>query len=226
MKKKFWLVTIPQRTIILFVILNILAMLKYPGGTLLDPSTSGYSFIHNFLSDLGRFVSWNGHYNFYSNLFFNLSMMLTGLVFSIFFFHVRSLFQTENIALYWVSIIGTIFGIAGGISMIGVALTPSDLFLPQHIIFANWLFRFFFLSAVCYTILIYITDSIETKYAIGYCIFALLILAYIVISEFGPSPRDNMPALLLQVIAQKSILFCFFMSIYVQTRGIRFLVEE
>ena len=66
MNKKLWLIKAPQFAIIGFLIFNILAMLTYPGGTLHDSSTVGYSFFNNFLSDLGRFISWDGSHNFYS----------------------------------------------------------------------------------------------------------------------------------------------------------------
>jgi hypothetical protein len=35
------------------------AIMLYPGGTVLDESTHGYSFTHNFLSDLGSTVAFN-----------------------------------------------------------------------------------------------------------------------------------------------------------------------
>ena len=225
MRKNQWLVYFPQRAIILFIILNLCAMITYSGGTLHQAQTTAYSFTHNFLSDLGRFNSWDGSNNFYATLFFNSSMIITGFVLSLFFIHIRNLFNFHNNFLYWFSILGTISGIGGGCSMIGVALTPSDLYLEQHIIFANWIFRFFFISAICYTFIIYNTDLVEKKYAIGYCVFAGLIFFYIIISEFGPSADENMPALILQVVAQKSILFCFLISIYIQTRGLDIIIN-
>ena len=65
--------------------------------------------------------------------------------------------------------------------MIGVALTPADLYLNNHILFANWLFRFFVIAAACYTIIIFKSELIANKYAIGYCVFACLILLYILV---------------------------------------------
>ena len=226
MNKKTWLITVPQLTIIAFIIFNVLAMLTYPGGTLHAPSTTGYSFFNNFLSDLGRFNCWDGNHNFYSNLFFNSSMMITGVVVSLFFINIRTIFNLNQSLLHWLSIIGTTAGIAGGCSMIGIGLTPADLYLDQHIIFAHWLFRFFLISAICYTIIIFKTDLIDNKYSIGYCIFAILILGYIILSEFGPSPKENMSALTLQVVAQKSILFCFLITIYTQTKGLQFILNN
>jgi len=47
-----------------------IAMLLYPGGTLHDPSTTGYSFFQNFLSDLGGTVAWGGQPNYLSAFLF------------------------------------------------------------------------------------------------------------------------------------------------------------
>ena len=55
MKSKNWLIDMPRISIMLFIFLNILAMITYSGTTLKDPSSIGYSFTNNFLSDLGRY---------------------------------------------------------------------------------------------------------------------------------------------------------------------------
>jgi len=70
MNQKLWLIKAPQSAIVIFLILNMLAMLTYPGGILHDSSTIGYSFFNNFLSDLGRYLSWSGEHNFYSRIIF------------------------------------------------------------------------------------------------------------------------------------------------------------
>jgi len=226
MNKKLWLIKAPQFAIIGFVILNILAMLIYPGGILHDTSTSGYSFFNNFLSDLGRFISWSGAYNFYSQLFFNVAMIMAGVIFSLYFFHLRHIFNLHSGIFYWLSIIGTSAGVCGGISMAGVGLTPSDLYFSAHLEFAHWLFRFFFIASFAYTIIILKTDLIENKYVSGFFVFAILILSYIIFSEFGPNARESINTLRMQVVAQKAILFCFIIAVYIQTKGLKFLLDE
>ncbi len=56
-----------------------MAMLLYPGGTIRDPSTSGYSFFQNFLSDLGRTVAWGGQPNYRSAFLFVTSFVILAL---------------------------------------------------------------------------------------------------------------------------------------------------
>ena len=50
----------PKYSMIIFVGLNILAMLLYPGGNINNPDQIGYSFIYNFFSDLGMTISHSG----------------------------------------------------------------------------------------------------------------------------------------------------------------------
>ena len=219
------LVHIPQAGIILFIVFNILAMILYSGTTMHNELTTSYSFSYNFLSDLGRYMTYNGENNFFPCLFFNLSMIVAGSIMIIFFWNIESFFNYKSGLLYWLVIIGSSSGIAGGYSMIGVALTPADLYLNNHILFANWLFRFFVVAAACYTIIIFKSELIANKYAIGYCVFACLILLYILVSELGPDPREQISALQFQVIAQKSILLCFLFTVYFQTKGLENIID-
>ena len=123
------------------------------------------------------------------------------------------------------ALIGSIFGFFGGISLAGVGLTPSDLYLNIHILCANWLFRFMFMASLFYTAVIFRHPKFEDKYASGYLIFTFSILLYILISELGPDPKLNLFALKLQVVSQKMILLIFMASIYIQTLGLQKLYK-
>ena len=153
-------------------------------------------------------------------------MVISGIIFSLYFIALQSIFNLTNGILYWLSIIGTIAGIAGGYSMVGIGLTPADLYFSSHLLFAHWLFRFFFIAAACYTIIILKTDLIDDKYVSGFFIFAILILSYIIFSEFGPNAKLNTLALMMQVAAQKLILLCFLIAIYINTKGLESIINE
>ena len=43
-----------------FIFLTVIAMLIYPGGTRSDPDAPGYTFFHNFFSELGFTVTRSG----------------------------------------------------------------------------------------------------------------------------------------------------------------------
>ena len=218
-KKNPWLISLPRIVLVVFIFFNIIAMLAYPGSTYQNNISPGYSFTQNFLSDLGRTLSYSGEINFLSAQLFNMSVILAGFVFSFFYLYVRKIFSGNNQRI--LSLFGSIFGILGGLCLAGVGLTPADLYLDIHIIFATWLFRFFFVASFCYSVVIFRDIKFENKYATGYLLFSVSILLYIVISELGPDPKISMFALTLQVISQKIILFIFMASIYMQTLGLK-----
>ena len=222
-KGNLWLITLPRIVLGLFIIFNIVAMFSYPGGTYLDNLNPGYSFTKNFLSDLGRTMSFSDEVNFFSAQFFNMSLILTGSVFVYFYLHVRKVFLADNQKIW--AIVGSFIGILGGLSLIGVGLTPADLYLEIHIICATWLFRFFFVTSLCYSVVIFRHTRFENKFAGGYLVFTFSILLYILVSELGPDPKTNQFALTLQVVSQKMILLIFMGSIYLQTFGLKKLQE-
>ena len=72
----FWTVKVIRFVTITFIIAFFIAAYLYPGGNIHDPSQIGYSYTHNFLSDLGGQESHSGENNFISSLIFNSSMLL------------------------------------------------------------------------------------------------------------------------------------------------------
>ena len=156
---------------------------------------------------MGRTITFSNKINFISSQIFNISLILAGIVYFLFYFNVIKIFKSlkQKILAY----IGSMFGMLGGFSLIGVGLTPSNLYLDLHIFFANWLFRFMFFASLLYSIIIYYDLKYENKYAIGYLFFTVCILFYIIISELGPSPQISNFALVLQVVSQKIILIIF-----------------
>ena len=218
-EKNLWLITLPKMALGLFITFNVFAMFFYPGSTFLNNLSTGYLFTQNFLSDLGRTLTFSGEVNFLSSRLFNMSLILAGGIFSLFYLHVRKVFNTENQRA--LAFIGSFFGLMGGLSMMGVGLTPADLYLEIHIICATWLFRFFFVASVCYSFVIFRHSQLKNKYAGGYLVFTFSILLYILISELGPDPKISQFALTLQVVSQKVILLIFMASIYIQTLGLK-----
>src|SRR4051812_29314274 len=63
-----------QWSVGLAVLLAFASMVRYPGGTALDPSSNGYSLQQNFLSDLGMTVAYDARPNRLGSLLFVLSL--------------------------------------------------------------------------------------------------------------------------------------------------------
>ena len=211
----FWITDMPKYSMIIFIVLNIISMILYPGGNLLDFEQVGYSFTRNFFSDLGLTISHSKVPNTYSCILFNTSLIICGVTFTMLFYKIKDVFRYN-----FLSKLATFFGILGGLSYIGVALTPSNLLLDAHIFFAHSIFRFLFIASFLYSILIFKTESFDNKYGFGFIIFAIMVLIYVFISEMGPDPRTSSNALLLQAISQKIIAIWILFSIYMYSLGL------
>ena len=96
MKKRvnIWLIEIPRITLMVFIILQLISIITYPGSTFFDHHSIGYSLTRNFLSDLGRTECFTGEINYFSSIIFNISIFLSGLVFVMFYINVRNIFAT------------------------------------------------------------------------------------------------------------------------------------
>ncbi|MFL2983520.1 MAG: hypothetical protein ACJZ12_03925 [Candidatus Neomarinimicrobiota bacterium] len=215
---KLALVLLPRLALVLFVSLQILGMLVYPGGTMHDITTVGYTFSSNFFSDLGAYASRNGEPNYFSMIFFAISLTIVGITFSIYYISLPKIFDNDIIN-HRLSFIGSFFALGGSICLIGTGFTPSDIVLKTHILFANNIFYLFLITALLYTIVIFRSDQIDKKYAIGYGLFFISIFIYVMILEYGPSANDSPSALIFQVLSQKMIVVVFCCSVLHQTYG-------
>tara|TARA_Y100000590_G_scaffold447660_1_gene583197 strand:- start:57 stop:737 length:681 start_codon:yes stop_codon:yes gene_type:complete len=217
MKDKFYIVEMPKYAILIFILLSLVAMYLYPGGTLNNPNQEHYSFIHNFFSDLGTTVSYSGVDNMVSCIIFNSSLCIIGVSFLLLFLKIRTLFSQYRI----LSIIGSMLGIFSGLCFIGVGLTPADTSIDPHVFFAHWIFRSLFIVSIIYSILIFKSEGFDNKYAFGFIIFGVMVLAYVVYSELMlRDPREFPEDLMKHVVAQKMIVFWLLASIYIYSKGL------
>lgn len=212
------LIFIPRLVSILFIILQFLGMLVYPGGTIHDIDTNGYSFTSNFFSDMGAYSARNGSPNYLSMILFSLSLMLVGVTF-VFYYLVLPKIMGNNKINYILSWIGTFFAFCGSICLVGTGLTPTDLVFDAHVFFANNIFHSFLITAFCYSIVIFRSNVLDKRYAIGYALFFISIFLYVVILQFGPSVNTGQSALVFQVVAQKMIVIIFCLTVVHQTFG-------
>ena len=140
----------PKGSCIIFYFFLCYWYVSIPWRTIHNPDSANYQLAHNFFSDLGRAVAHNGLQNFHASFIFNLTLLLIGTTFCIFYFAMSSLFKDTKLNLI-LSNLGAIFGLLAGLSFIGVALTPSDL---------NLVYMFFLLIVyfVWHLLLVYVLE--------------------------------------------------------------------
>lgn len=110
-----------------FVIVTLIAMVRYPGGQPWDTDAPGYSFWHNTLSDLGKNVALNGEPNAMSN-FMLLSGGLAALISMTLWLVLPWIFACSSAMRRSVWILG-VFSVAG---MALALCTPGDSIAQMH----------------------------------------------------------------------------------------------
>lgn len=209
---------------VLFVLLTVVAMFFYPGGTLTDPTTSGYSFLTNYFSDLGLTWSHSRQRNTVSAVLFIAALSLAGAGLILFFLFFPG-FLSRSRSGKLLSWIGSTLGVATGILFIGVALTPANLYLGTHIAIMMWAFRTFTAAVICYTIAIFRERDYPNRYALVFVAFAALLLLYVLLLMVGP-PYDEPEGIMIQAVGQKIIVYAAVISIFLQVKGARKIAGE
>jgi len=202
-----------------FVVLTALAMLVYPGGTASDPTTRGYSFFTNFFSDLGRTQARNGEPNPLAASLFFIALSGAGAVliaFSVAF----ARFFTRTRLDRALATLGALAGVVAGACFIGVAFTPANLVGALHNQFVFGAFEAFTVAALCYFIALVRAPDYPKRYAVVFGAFALLLLLYLGLLFFGPTPRTP-EGVLIQATGQKIIVYAAIISVLLQALGAR-----
>ncbi len=219
----FWTIKVVRFVTCFFVFACIFAAFFYPGGNIHDSTQVGYSFTHNFLSDLGGLESHSGDKNMVSFILFNLSMILFFLV-GISFLLVPVLFK-ENKYTFILAIIGSLFFFVGSIFFAGVGFTPYDLYLDLHIFFALNSFQLMVPASLLYLI-VFLRSSLSFKYSIVIAFFLLSVFLYVIYLNFGESPFNSKEALIISASIQKYIAFLSVASIFSLTFGFSQLLNK
>ena len=207
----FWTVKVIRIIPILFTIGILISMYFYPGGNIHDPLQTGYSFTHNFLSDLGGMNSRSGESNIVSSYIFN-ACMISFFLGGIAFLYVPGLFKNDR-TNYYLAIIGSMFFFLGASFFAGVGLTPHDLYLDQHIFFAINGFRLMVPAGICYLVVL-LRSPIKKSYSLVTLFFLLSTFSYVLYQLLADSPLISMEAMIMQAIMQKLITFVHLLSIF------------
>jgi len=217
----FWKKTsfiLVMRGTIAFVVLTVIAMFVYPGGSMTEPNTRGYSFFENFFSELGFFVTKSGAANYFAAPLFFIALTLAGSGMVLFFLAFPQFFQASQ-SQKTLSTIGTILGVISGFCFVGVAFTPADLLMDAHVQFVLWAFRLFPAAVFFYAIAIFRNPNYPNKFGWEMVIFFVLLIGYILLLELGPSAGDSHQGQVIQATGQKLIVYASIASVTFQAWG-------
>ena len=181
-----------------YIIVTIIMMIFYTGGHRYSPELTYYILDQNYLSDLGRSVSYAGNSN-PAYIFYSLTLGIIGIGIFLFFVQISAGLSTLKKSVI------LLCGLLSAIGYIGIAVYPADVNLHVHIIYAQSAFFGFFITTLLSQIFL---D--KRKYTTANRLFTILNIAlflYLILIFFGPSSSQGAWALQLKTIAQKIMVY-------------------
>jgi hypothetical protein len=200
-----------------FILLTLLAMLFYPGGTAGDSTTDGYLFTRNFFSDLGMTKAHSGAANPIAATLFLIALTLAGLSLIGFFLAFPHFFRQRRTGRF-LSAAGSLFGVITGLGYIGVALTPANLLLDAHVNFVRLAFLAFPIATIFYTLAVFRDPAYPKPFALLFLAFTIALALYLRLIFAGPDLNDA-SGLTTQVVGQKLIVYAALGSMLIQSFG-------
>ena len=201
--------------IFLFVILNFISMLTYPGGTIIEPDTKGYSFFYNFLSNLGESTAKNGEDNIVSAYLFNSSMLILAISYILFYvsyLRIQLKFNRNKI-LNFFSLSTIIISLVSFV-LVSVFSAYNSTF-DIHVFFVKVAFRLLLIHCFIQLFIIY-KSKLSKGMLVSSSIFWFILLVFIIVMEYGPNPFLDNRSLLIQVSSQKMIVISILLYFFVQ----------
>ena len=181
-----------------------LAIALYPGGTVLDPSSHGYSFTHSFLSDLGNTVSFSSARNTPGALLFGAGILIGVCVLAgLFVGAVRALSaEVRGRPFARLAACAAVLVCAG---FVGVALTPEDLAFGLHRLSGTLAFRSFPVATALLGIATMRDARFRSRAVVGWASLTIVLVGFIIMTHVGPVVGTE-HGLMAQVITQKVVV--------------------
>ena len=183
-------------------VLTTVAMFLYPGGTLLNPSTHGYSFFQNSLSDLGSTVAWGGQPNSRAAQFLILGsgiLALAGIGCFVAFVQVYSCSRITS----WLARSAGAAGLLSCAGLIGASLTPEDRNVALHGRFTLLAFGAFLVAILLFAWATALNDRFPRRVPIGWVVLALVLVAWMSVMPWAPATdlELTIPVTLQKIVA-------------------------
>lgn len=216
-------VNYPYVSAILFLVLLVTSIIFYHGGSPFNTARERYSFTQNFLSDLGREVTYRKEDNTTSRIFFGLSMAVIASGFIVLAINGNKITEIKSRR----KLLGKVAAAAGIISsifLVTAGVVPWDKMFWGHVWSVNIAFLFIFFYVIL-SAFMQIANGISKKYYLFNIFTAICLITQLLLLIFGPHYRTQ-EGLPVQVVAQKIIVLVFMANLILQTYGIKKMSTE
>ncbi|MBK5112813.1 MAG: DUF998 domain-containing protein [Candidatus Heimdallarchaeota archaeon] len=200
----------------LFLINNLIASFFYKGGSNIDSNYPGYSFMWNYVSDLGRVISISGETNLVSRAIFTATLTIVGLS-ALGYSSVFSNFYKETS----LSKLGTailVFGILNGLDYIVIGFLPLDTHFTQHNAFVIVAFGLKLVLLVLFITIIFKDEKYPYRYAFIYLAYLVVFITFAFFLVFSLNGL-LVPYLPTSILGQKLTFYLEAVLYIIQTIG-------
>jgi hypothetical protein len=220
MTARHWFRTSDRFALAGAVVLTAASIGLYPGGTFLDESTHGYSFAHNFLSDLGYTVAFNYQRNLAGAILFGLAVVLGVFTLGTCTVATVRVLSAASAARPFARF-AAVVAVLVCVGFLGVAVTPADRLMGLHVAFTFVAFRSF---PVVTTLLAAATmrdDRFRTRATAGWVVLSLVLAGVIAVRHLGPSAKTE-HGLTVQVLTQKVMALAVIVVLWLESHETEF----
>jgi hypothetical membrane protein len=193
-------------------VLEGIAMVLYPGGSVLRPDTRGYSFFQNSLSDLGSTVAWSGRANPGVSCHIAASVLLV-LAGCACFVPLLRLYRSSPVTT-WITRTAGVLAVLAGAGLVGAALAPQDRYLSLHrqcTLFAVWAFPF---ATALLTLATALNPLLRPRVPIAWLVLTLTVIAWASMMFFARPTTE--PGLAIPVTLQKIVAMTLVATLVLQ----------
>jgi hypothetical protein len=201
-----------------FVVLTVIGMAIYPGGSMANPRADRYVFMANFFSDLGATVTQSGASNRLACALFIAALGSVGA--ALIFFSSSWKFLTDGVPeSRRMGRFSQVAGVLSGLCLIGIAATPHNLAAATHMNFVKSAFVLLLGFIAPFTYLQAVHAWPRAYVRLG-ALYVVTLLAYVVNLFIGPSVRTPF-GFSFQVVTQKAIVYYSIATVAVLALAVR-----
>lgn len=197
------------------VVLTGASIVLYPGGTFLDESTRGYSFAHNFLSDLGSTVALNYQRNLAGAILFGLAVVLGVFTLGACVAATVRVLSAATVARSFARLAAAA-AVLVCVGFLGVAVTPEDRLMGLHMAFGMVAFRSFPLVTTLLAVATMRDDRFRARATAGWVVLSLVLAGFLAVGHLGPSVRTEQ-GLTVQVLTQKLMALAVIVVLWLES---------
>jgi len=202
---------------ILFLLFILTSIFAFPGGNLIDSNSTHYNFFYNYISELGNSITITGKDNTASKIFFITAFASYGLVL-IYYSRIWRAIGTEAENLKFFGFTSKFSMIISGLAFIGIAFTPWNSLLYEHIFYFEVMLAAFALWIIMILILQNTNDKFKKLFFYNILNLIVILIYLFIILNYNKAETESDYE--FYAISQMAVILSIPVNLFLQSAGI------